>query len=188
MPQDVLSDSVRPILLWPDPRLRQKALKIGPKEWETMDTWSEVLENSCLWHKAVGLAAPQIGIPYRMIALDWVSLGLNSNYKLIINPVIQWVSQSRSTQTEGCLSLPKQSWAVMRPTHLHLQWQTPNKRWHEKTFKGFAARCLQHEIDHLDGILLPDHVHDQAFSPAPPINHPVVARWNPQIFPWGWKA
>jgi len=107
----------------------------------------------------VGIAAPQVGISRRVML---ITLGVDTKKSqkvmVMINPEI--IERSRETVRleEGCLSLPNIFENVIRPKRIQARWQDLNGLWHEKKFGGWEAREIQHESDHLDGVLFVDYL------------------------------
>lgn len=98
--------------------------------------------------KGLGLAAPQIGKPMRMAVM-----AVNGFRAVLINPMIL-AREGQQNGTEGCLSLPGQTKVVLRAARIHLQWLDAEGHEHRQWLDGLAARCAQHEVDHLDGKLI----------------------------------
>lgn len=123
------------------------------------DMW-ETLEKS----HGVGLAAPQVGLSIRLAIIDLDCISDDepqyAGYKRVfINPYIEEVDDSEmETQEEGCLSLPGLSEKVTRPTRIHVTYQDENFQEHDEWVDGFLARVMQHEFDHLDGVVYTDHL------------------------------
>lgn len=105
-------------------------------------------------NNGVGLAAPQVGRNIRMIVVDPSSGHKKDSLLVLVNPVVMWRSKDESTQVEGCLSIPGMTRAIPRPSAVTIVYQTLTGAAHETTFVGPTARIIQHEIDHLDGILI----------------------------------
>lgn len=103
-----------------------------------------------------GLAAPQVGVTQRIFVMDadWKT-GAPAPM-IFVNPQILKVSEDMATQPEGCLSIPGDLTDVTRPAQVTVAWQDVDGSAHEATFDGFKAACIQHEADHLDGILITD--------------------------------
>jgi peptide deformylase len=112
----------------------------------------------------VGLAAPQVGLPIRLAIIDLDCISEEEpqyeGYKrTFINPYIEEVDDSvMETQEEGCLSLPGLSEKVTRPTRIRVSYLDENFEEHEEWVDGFLARVMQHEFDHLDGVVYTDHL------------------------------
>jgi len=104
----------------------------------------------------VGLAAPQIGIQERLVVID-PSAGQKANDLVtLVNPKITWRSSSSEMGLEGCLSLPGITVNISRPTEVEIEYQDVLGQTHHNFFTGWPARVVQHEIDHLDGVLMID--------------------------------
>ncbi|MDF2670090.1 MAG: peptide deformylase [Paenibacillus sp.] len=147
--------SVKPILPFGEPILRKKAKpvdSITPKLLKLLDDMAETLYAE---EGRAGLAAPQIGILRRAIVMD-CGEGLIE----LINPMIIEAS-GEQFGPEACLSLPGYSGNVERFNYVKVRTLTREGRIVELEGEGFLARCMQHEIDHLDGILFVDHVYEQ---------------------------
>lgn len=105
----------------------------------------------------IGLAAPQIGLDKSILVLDISSLNENEKPLAFINPKII-ASEGESVYEEGCLSIPEVREEVTRPEEITLKYQDENGKKHTGKFKGWKSRVLQHEIDHLNGILFVDRI------------------------------
>jgi peptide deformylase len=150
-----------PVLLHPDPRLSQPCDPVGRPDDAIRRLASDMLET--MYHATGrGLAAPQVGVLLRLFVmdLDWKD-GFPAP-QVMIDPVIDLASEARIVHTERCLSIPDQPRAVSRPAEVRLRWTLPAGGTRIGVFTGFAAACVQHELDHLDGRLILDH------PPAPP--------------------
>jgi peptide deformylase len=105
----------------------------------------------------IGLAAPQVGVGWRLVVVDLVPDGKPAPMTLI-NPEILAASKEKATREEGCLSLPGQYADVTRPAQVKVRYSDVDGAKHDIEADGLLAACLQHEIDHLDGILFVDHI------------------------------
>ena len=105
----------------------------------------------------IGLAAPQVGVSERLLVLD-VADGDERRPMVLVNPEVVWRSSDRATAEEGCLSLPGQFADVTRPEQVKVSYLSEHGEERELEAEGLLARCVQHEIDHLDGILFVDHL------------------------------
>ncbi len=144
---------VREILVVPNPVLRKKARpveKITKKTLRILQDMAETMYAS----NGVGLAAPQIGISERLITVD-----AGDGLLALINPVLV-ATAGRERDVEGCLSIPGQSGYVTRAARVVVEGLDPEGRAKRIEAEGLLARALQHEIDHLDGILYIDHIKD----------------------------
>ena len=104
-----------------------------------------------------GLAAPQVGVMKRLFVMDPTWKEGEPRPMVFVNPVILWSDPDRESGEEGCLSIPDTPCVVTRPRSVRLAWQGLDGGTNEALFDGFAGRCVQHERDHLDGILCTDY-------------------------------
>jgi peptide deformylase len=145
------------IITAPDPRLKVKARPVAmvdDKMRRLMDDLLETMYRSI----GIGLAAPQVGVARRVIVLDIAREGEAPQPLKLANPEILWRSQEIVTSNEGCLSLPEQYAEVLRPNAIRLRYLDYQNEIREMEAEGVLATCLQHEIDHLDGVLFVDHI------------------------------
>jgi peptide deformylase len=103
-----------------------------------------------------GLAAPQVGLSLRLFVMDAGWREGAPEPRAFVNPEVAWASEETETREEGCLSIPDRLVRVARPARVGLRWRGLDGAPHEGSFEGFAAACVQHEIDHLDGVLCID--------------------------------
>jgi peptide deformylase len=153
--------AIRKVLHLPDPALKRVAAEITPQEWSLVERVADdLLETMHSFPRCVGLAAPQIGESVRMIVVD-VSLhpkgDPNAEELLLINPRVISASGSELAR-EGCLSVPEFTADVRRATECVVEALTRDGTPRTIAASGFEARALQHEIDHLDGLLFLDRV------------------------------
>ena len=160
--------AVRDVLVFPHPALKQVARELAPDapgaeagERELVETVAADLLDTMRAHTGcVGLAAPQLGELVRMIVVDVTGHRKTTachGLMLLLNPVVVR-SSGAEVAREGCLSIPQLTANVRRATELVLAASTPAGEAVEIETEGFEARCLLHEIDHLDGILFLDRV------------------------------
>ena len=145
-----------PIIKMPNPILRQAAMPV----FEITDGTRQLLDNmTATMYDApgIGLAAPQVNISQRMIVMD---CGKDGDPQLIkmINPEIIDVSETRALLEEGCLSIPDQTADVERPAEVEVQYLDENGVNQSFVATNLLAACVQHEIDHLNGVLFIDHI------------------------------
>lgn len=154
---------ILPIYTYGQPVLRKETEEIEPdypQLQEIIQNMWETLEKS----HGVGLAAPQVGLSIRMAIIDLDCISDDepqyAGYKRVfINPYIEEVDDSEmETQEEGCLSLPGLYERVTRPTRIHVTYQDENFQEHDEWVDGSLARVMQHEFDHLDGVVYTDHL------------------------------
>src|SRR5437763_10406061 len=146
-----------PIITAPDPRLKIKAKPVESVDAKVRRLMDDMLET--MYHAiGVGLAAPQVGEALRVIVVDVAREGEKPQPLRIANPEILWRSEATMLANEGCLSLPEHYADVERPSEIRLRYLDHENEIREIDAKGLLATCLQHEIDHLDGILFVDHI------------------------------
>ena len=144
------------ILTAPHPFLKKKALPVTVFDAALAQTLRDMLD-TMYDAKGIGLAAVQVGIAQRMLVMD-VGEEDGSAPHIIINPVITWLSEEMSSYNEGCLSVPSHYSDVVRPAEVKITYQDPTGAPHSLHASGLLSTCLQHEMDHLDGILFVDHL------------------------------
>ena len=147
----------RPILTLPDPRLRLVSApveKINPDIRKLVDDMFETMYAA----PGIGLAAIQVGIPQRIVTMDLAKKDEPKQPKVYINPELLWASEERSTYEEGCLSIPEYYEEVERPARVRVRYTDLEGNREEIEANGLLATCLQHEIDHLNGVLFIDHL------------------------------
>ena len=144
------------ILTAPHPFLKKKALPVTVFDAALAQTLRDMLD-TMYDAKGIGLAAVQVGIAQRMLVMD-VGEDDGGGPHIIINPVITWLSEEMSSYNEGCLSVPSHYSDVARPAEVKITYQDPTGAPHSLHARGLLSTCLQHEMDHLDGILFVDHL------------------------------
>ena len=149
--------AVLQIRLFPDPILRKRCTAVNPSD-PKLRFLSKDLEHTLYAQTGgIGIAAPQVGIDKRLILIDISSKDPTKHLEVMINPVIL-VQEGEVLSREGCMSLPDYTANVKRFERLQLEW-TDIRGWKkEKTAHGIEAICIQHEIDHLNGMLFIDRV------------------------------
>jgi peptide deformylase len=149
--------AVLPIITAPDPRLKIKARTVAAVDDDIRRLMDDMLETM---KKAIGigLAAPQVGVAKRVIVIDVAREGEEPQPMMLANPEILWRSSEEATFSEGCLSLPEHYAEVTRPEKIRLRYLDYQNEIREIEAEGLLATCLQHEIDHLDGVLFVDHI------------------------------
>lgn len=156
---------IRPIVAYGDPVLKKEAEEVQ----EGFDNLSGLIED--MWETmyeadGVGLAAPQIGLSLRLFVADGTPFGEGEegdagckDFKLVmINPVLFDLSEAQSSMEEGCLSIPGVREPVSRPVSIGVEYYDADWNLVEEHLDGLAARIVLHEYDHLDGIMIPDHI------------------------------
>ena len=146
-----------PILTAPDPRLKKKSKPVETVDDSIRQLMADML-STMYAAPGIGLAAPQVGVLKRVIVIDAAREGDPSRPLKLANPEIVWASDDDNAYEEGCLSVPEHYAEVVRPRAVRVRYldETGAERLIEA--EGLLATCLQHEIDHLDGILFLDHL------------------------------
>jgi peptide deformylase len=146
-----------PILTAPDPALKKISQPVKQVDASVRKLMDDMLET--MYHApGIGLAAPQVGVLKRVIVLDLAREGEEPQPLRIANPEIVWVSDDDATYNEGCLSVPEHYADVVRPGACRVKYLDQDNKQREIAAEGLLATCLQHEIDHLDGVLFIDHL------------------------------
>ena len=148
--------AIRKILTEPDPFLRQISYEVKKVDSEIRKLMDDMLETMYL-APGIGLAAIQIGVPKRVIVID-LSKEEKNTPLYFVNPHIVVKSKNNATYEEGCLSVPGQFAEVDRPDKCHVSFLDYNGQPKELKAEGLLATCIQHEIDHLEGILFIDYL------------------------------
>ncbi len=146
-----------PILMPPNPILRAKTRKVTPADHERVQALLPAMFTTMYAAPGIGLAAPQVGVGLRVAVVDLMPEGVRAPIALI-DPEIIRVSEDWAVREEGCLSLPGQFADVSRPARVAVRYQNEDGATHEIEADGLLSACLQHEIDHLDGVLFVDHI------------------------------
>ena len=149
--------AIKPIQFVPDPVLRKSALpveNITNKTLQLLDDMAETMYDA----PGIGLAGPQIGELKRLIVMDCSRDDEKSELWQMINPEVIELSEDNSTLEEGCLSIPGHTAEVSRPDWIKLRFTDIKGKEQQIKAEGLLAACIQHEIDHLNGILFIDHI------------------------------
>ena len=149
--------ALRDILIVPDPRLKQECEEVAEVNDEIRELLDDMLETMYA-APGIGLAAPQIGVMKRVVVMDVSDDKEKPQPLKLVNPEIIWESEDTSVYQEGCLSIPEQYADVERPAEVGLRYLDENGKEHEIEADGLLATCIQHELDHLDGILFTDYL------------------------------
>ncbi len=153
-----MSDALLPILIVPDARLRQKCRPVGPADADALRDLAPRMLATMYQAPGIGLAAPQVGTLLRVAVVDVSKDEEARTPFILINPEIIAASRDSFTREEGCLSLPGQYADVTRPAEIKLRYLDLAGAKHEIHADGLFATCIQHELDHLDGVLFVDHL------------------------------
>ena len=158
--------AVLPIVEIPDPRLRLVSTPVETVDDDTRALVADMIETMYA-AKGIGLAAIQVGVDKRVLVIDLQEreeVDANGEGRPVrdprayINPEVLSESDELSVYNEGCLSIPEQYAEVARPAACRVRWLDETGATHEEDLTGLLATCMQHEIDHLDGILFIDHI------------------------------
>lgn len=149
--------SVLEIVQWPDPRLMEICPPVEAITPEIEALVANMLETMYA-APGRGLAGPQVGAMVRVFVMDTGWKEGKPDPLVCINPMLQEVSEERATNSEGCLSIPGVSADISRPEQVQMMWTGLNGGRYVQSFSGFAAACVQHELDHLDGVVTFDHL------------------------------
>jgi len=149
--------AVLPIIVAPDPRLKQVAKPVDKVDAEVRRLMDDMLETM---YKApgIGLAAPQVGVLKRVIVVDIAREDEDPQPLRMANPELIEVSDEDAVYNEGCLSLPEHYADVTRPAAIKVRYLDHENEIRELEADGLLATCIQHEMDHLEGILFVDHL------------------------------
>ena len=149
--------SIKPLVILPDPVLRQVSKPVERVDAPLLKLADDMLE-TMYDAPGIGLAAIQVGEPLRLVVLDLAREGEEPDPQLFINPEILDGSDERSVYEEGCLSIPDYYAEVERPARIRVRHLDREGKEQEVEAEGLLATCLQHEIDHLNGVLFIDHI------------------------------
>ena len=149
--------TLKSILTEPNPLLRQVSKpvdQVGKLEQQLMDDMLETMYSA----NGIGLAAIQIGIPKRIIVMDLSKDNNKKEPRYFVNPIIKNKDNLKSTYEEGCLSVPNQFAEIDRPKKCDVEYLNYNGKKELLKAEGLLATCIQHEMDHLEGILFIDYL------------------------------
>jgi peptide deformylase len=157
--------AIRRIYETPDPVLRQTSRPVEAFDDELRTLVADMFDTMYA-APGIGLAAVQVGEPIRLLVIDLQEpqdpedpeSPVVKDPRVFVNPEILWHSDSEVPYTEGCLSVPEQYAEVMRPDRIRARWQDQKGKVYEEEIDGLLAVCLQHEMDHLNGVLFIDHL------------------------------
>src|SRR5450432_3711940 len=149
--------SIRPIVQLPDKRLRLVSEPVVKIDAEVKKLVADMFE-TMYEAPGIGLAAIQVGVPKRVIVMDLAKKDEPKEPQVFINPQMLWRSDEKTIYEEGCLSIPEFYEEVERPAKVRVKFLDLAGAAQELEASGLMATCLQHEIDHLDGVLFIDHI------------------------------
>ncbi|SMY06491.1 peptide deformylase [Flavimaricola marinus] len=157
--------TLRPVRLWPDPVLCQVCPPVAAVDAEVRALAADMLETMYA-APGRGLAAPQVGVLSRLFVMDITWKEAEPDPMVFINPEILAASEEQATFEEGCLSIPDVLTPVTRPAQVRMAWTDLDGHRQERAFEGVAAVCVQHELDHLNGIVTFDRLAPDARAAA----------------------
>ncbi|MFG1358619.1 peptide deformylase [Xanthobacter pseudotagetidis] len=149
--------SIRPILILPEPKLRAISKPIEKIDGEVRKLVEDMFE-TMYDAPGIGLAAIQVGVERRVVTIDTAREGEDKKPIALINPEIVAASDELSVYSEGCLSIPEYYEEVERPARVAIRFMDLEGKLREMEADGLFATCVQHEIDHLNGVLFIDHL------------------------------
>lgn len=149
--------ALRDIVIIPDKRLRLKSEPVKTIDESVRKLVDDMFETMYA-APGIGLAAIQIGVAQRVVTMDLANKDEPKAPQVFINPVITWSSEEKSKYDEGCLSIPEYYEEVERPAKVKVKYLDIDGKEHEIEADGLLATCLQHEIDHINGVLFIDHI------------------------------
>jgi peptide deformylase len=149
--------ALRDIIILPDKRLRSVSKPIVEVGDEIRTLVADMFE-TMYEAPGIGLAAIQIGVPARVIVMDLSKREAEAEPRVFINPEITWSSEDKSLYEEGCLSIPDVHEDVERPARVKIRYLDLEGRQREEDAEGLFATCIQHEVDHLNGVLFIDYI------------------------------
>jgi peptide deformylase len=150
-------DMARPIITLPDKRLRRVSEPVAKVTAEIKQLVEEMFE-SMYEAPGIGLAAVQLGVLKRVVTMDLSKKEGPPTPQVFINPEVVWRSEEKSVYEEGCLSIPEIHEDVERPARVKVKYLDLEGQQHEAEAEGLFATCIQHEIDHTNGVLFIDHI------------------------------
>jgi peptide deformylase len=149
--------TARTILTLPDRRLRKVSKPVETIDADLRRLVDDMFETMYA-APGIGLAAIQVGVDRRVVTMDLARKDQPKEPKVYLNPEVVWASPERSTYEEGCLSIPEVYEEVERPAAVKVRYMDLAGERHEIEASGLLATCLQHEIDHTNGVLFVDHI------------------------------
>ena len=149
--------SILNILKEPDPILRKKSTPVSVVDKSIKKLLHDMLETMYA-APGIGLAAAQVGVLKRVVVIDLAKDGEKKSPIFFVNPVITWKSDILEKKEEGCLSIPDYFAEIKRPNACHVKYLDQHGKEKQLKAEGLLATCIQHEIDHCDGILFIDYL------------------------------
>ena len=150
--------AIRPILTVPDPVLKQRSKPVEGGVTDAHRALMDDMLDTMYAAPGIGLAAIQIGVPLRIIVMDLAPKDQSRQPRRFVNPEILWASEEIKPWEEGCLSVPDIYDEVERPAQVKIRYLDYDGREVLEEADGLFAVCIQHEMDHLEGVLFIDHL------------------------------
>lgn len=148
---------IRPIVILPDPRLRKPSKPVARLDAKVKKLVEDMFD-TMYDAPGIGLAAVQVGEPVRVIVVDPTRGEEEKKPLALINPEIVWSSDEKDMYEEGCLSIPEELYEVERPVRIRVKYRGIEGDDRELEAAGMLARVIQHEVDHINGMLFIDHL------------------------------
>jgi peptide deformylase len=149
--------ALRDIIILPDKRLRSVSKPVVEISDEIRTLVADMFE-TMYEAPGIGLAAIQVGVPLRVVVMDLSKREAEAEPRVFINPEISWSSEEKSLYEEGCLSIPDVHEDVERPARVKIRYLDLDGKPQEAEAEGLFGTCIQHEVDHLNGVLFIDHI------------------------------
>jgi peptide deformylase len=149
--------AIKPLVILPDPRLKQMSEPVSAVTPDIRTLAADMLD-TMYDAPGIGLAAIQIGVAKRVVTIDLAKQDDERSPIVFLNPEITWESEEMALYEEGCLSIPEYYEEVERPAVVKVRYMDLEGKMQEIEVDGLMATCIQHEIDHLDGVLFIDHL------------------------------
>lgn len=149
--------TILPIVIAPDARLKVRCKPVATVD-DSVRAKLDAMLATMYEAPGIGLAAPQVADDRRLVVIDVAREGAPPTPLRLVNPEVLWASSEKVVMSEGCLSLPDVYYDVKRPERIRAAFLDEAGARHEIDADGLLARCIQHEIDHLDGVLFIDHI------------------------------
>lgn len=149
--------AILPIIHAPDPRLKVDSEPVAAVDEDIRRLMDDMVETMYA-APGIGLAAPQVGVRKRVLVVDISPREEEAAPIRMANPELVWTSEETASYEEGCLSLPEEYAEVTRPARARIRYLDENNAECEIEADGLLSTCVQHEMDHLDGVLFVDHI------------------------------
>lgn len=171
-----------PLVYYDHPTLRKKAIKIESIT-DAIKQLANDLTETMIYHNGVGLAAPQVGISLRIFVIRDEQVGVDGSFhfgapEVLINPILSHPSEEKEVMAEGCLSIPGVHAEVIRPSRIHVRYQTVDGELKEEEVSQFRARVMMHENDHINGVLFIDRLTKEERLRIKPLLNAIIKKYH----------